>query len=192
MTVEAAGEVTSGDTITTQPAVWDLWNGEHTVYVDAVEFFVRALAGVKLLKLGTSMRWSDTVGPPLSSLRQDVRGLCGLLDKTKTNGADKKVEQLRVYVPFGVFSVRDAPYTFLDPAEALHRRDGLHEGTTTALGGACWRGPGRDDANFTECGKDLPETTDFHAVCKQCFPSRVQMRPARGETSSSRSFKTSV
>ena len=59
------------------------------------------------------------------------------------------------------------------------------------LGGACWRLPGKDCTDFVECGEDLPESSAFHAVCKQCFPLGVQSDVLDEEPSSSGSSKTS-
>ena len=59
------------------------------------------------------------------------------------------------------------------------------------LGGACWRLPGKDYAVFVECGEDLPESSAFHAVCKQCFPLGVQSDVPDEDLSSSGSSKTS-
>ena len=38
------------------------------------------------------------------------------------------------------------------------------------LGGACWRIPGRDYADFTEHGDEIPGSGEYHAACRQCFP----------------------
>ena len=59
------------------------------------------------------------------------------------------------------------------------------------LGGACWRLPGKDYAVFVECGEDVPESSAFHAVCKQCFPRGVQRDVPDEELTSSGSSKTS-
>ena len=59
------------------------------------------------------------------------------------------------------------------------------------LGGACWRLPGKDYAVFVDCGEDLPESSAFHAVCKQCFPRGVQSDVPDEELTSSGSSMTS-
>ena len=59
------------------------------------------------------------------------------------------------------------------------------------LGGACWRLPGKDYAVFIDCGEDLPESSAFHAVCKQGFPLGVQSDVLDEELSSSGSSKSS-
>ena len=39
------------------------------------------------------------------------------------------------------------------------------------LGGACWRIPGKDYADFTEHGEEIPGSEEYHAACRQCFPN---------------------
>ena len=125
--VEAAGEVALSERIATHPAVLNLLeelsttlgsavrskrgacqvpmsmaiHWEDTVCDVAVEIFVRGYAWLKLVKLWSGMRWLDTMGMPPANLRLDSRGSLGQLDRTKTSGAGKKVEQLFVYVSFG-------------------------------------------------------------------------------------------
>ena len=127
--VESAGEVAACDTVATHPSVINLLEELSTSLGTAVrskrkawqlpvsmvifwecvvcdteaETFVRGFAWFKLVKLWTGMRWSDTVGLPPSSLRLDKRGLAGVLDRTKTTGAGKRVEQLCIYVSFCAF-----------------------------------------------------------------------------------------
>ena len=81
------------------------------------------------------------------------------------------------------------------PARVLHkyfvsitgsvRKRRLH------LGGACWRLPGKDYAMFEEFGEELPDSSVFHTVCKQCFPRGVQGDVPAEESSSSGSSMTS-
>ena len=151
--VEAAGEVALGERIATHPAVLNLLeelstslgsavrskrracqvpvsmaiHWENTVCDVAVEIFVRGYAWFKLVKLWTGMRWSDTTGMPPANLRLDSRGLLGQLDRTKTSGAGKKVEQLFVYVSFEAFVVqRD----WLEIGFVLWKKMGLESGSS--------------------------------------------------------------
>ena len=127
--VESEGEVAAADTVATHQSVVNLleelgttlgaavrakrkarqlpvtlvtfW--ERTVCDEEVETYVRGYAWFKLVKLWAGMRWADTVGLPPSTLRLDGRGLAGLLDRAKTTGAGKRVEQLCIYVSFEAF-----------------------------------------------------------------------------------------
>ena len=101
------------------------WEG---VVCDAcTEVFVRAYAWLRLLKLWTGMRWSDAAGLPPANLRLDKRGLAGLLDRTKTTGAGKKVERLCIYVSYRAFIEHD---TWLEVGFGLWRQMGLDSATS--------------------------------------------------------------
>ena len=60
--------------------------------------YARAFAWFLLVMLWTGMRWSDTKGLPSHKLLLTSWGLTGVLDRTKTTGAGKKVEQMMIYV----------------------------------------------------------------------------------------------
>ena len=59
------------------------------------------------------------------------------------------------------------------------------------LGGECWRIPGRDYAVYEEFSEVLPESSLFHAICKQCFPRGIHSDPPAEESASSGSSETS-
>ena len=60
--------------------------------------YARGLAFCKLLKLWTACRSSDLCGLNPSSLRLNRLGLVGVLEKTKTTGAGKRIRHLPIYI----------------------------------------------------------------------------------------------
>ena len=60
--------------------------------------YARGLAFCKLLKLWTACRTSDLCGLNPSSLRLSRLGLVGVLEKTKTTGAGKRIRHLPIYI----------------------------------------------------------------------------------------------
>lgn len=71
----------------------ELW-----VMETSVPRYCRALAWVKLVKFWTSSRSDDLAGLVPSSLQLNSRGLCGMLQRTKTTGPGKKVKWLPIFV----------------------------------------------------------------------------------------------
>ena len=86
---------------------------------------------------------------------------------------------------------RVAPFAAFDPATIFISVTGSAQKRRLHLEGACWRLPGKDCTDFVECGEDLPESSAFHAVCKQCFPLGVQSDVLDEEPSLSGSSETS-
>ena len=67
--------------------------------VDAqAPLYARGLAFCKLLKLWTACRTSDLCGLNPSSPRLNRLGLVGVLEKTKTTGAGKRIRHLPIYI----------------------------------------------------------------------------------------------
>ena len=60
--------------------------------------YARGLAFCKLLKLWTACRTSDLCGLNPSSLRLSRLGLVGVLEKTETMGAGKRIRHLPIYI----------------------------------------------------------------------------------------------
>ena len=82
------------------------------------------------------------------------------------------------------------PFATVDPAKIFISVTGSAQERRLHLGGACWRLPGKDYAVFVEGCENLPDSSAFHAVCKQCFPLGVQSVVPDEEHSSSGSSKT--
>ncbi|CAE8583543.1 unnamed protein product [Polarella glacialis] len=59
------------------------------------------------------------------------------------------------------------------------------------LGGECWRIPGRDYGEFERFEAVIPAQDKYHAICKQCFPSRVVAQADDEESPSDGSSETS-
>ena len=84
--------------------------------------YTRAFAWTKLLKFWTSSRSDDLLGLVPQCLQFRGRGLCGLLQRTKTSGPGKKVKWLPIFVD------RDASFAgvpWLETGFALWQEDGM-------------------------------------------------------------------
>ena len=60
--------------------------------------FHRAYAWYRLTRHWASLRFHDTSGMPPATMARRARGLVGVLERTKTSGADKGTRQLPVFV----------------------------------------------------------------------------------------------
>ena len=70
--------------------------------------YKRGLAWVRLIKLWCCMRFDDTRGVRPSRLRMGPQGLRGVIERSKTTGADKKTGELPIFVArHAGFSGRD-------------------------------------------------------------------------------------
>ena len=71
---------------------------ERMVLDDDSERYVRAFAWYRLFKLWTGMRYADTLGMHMDTMREDSMGVWATLMKTKTTGPGKRILQCKVYV----------------------------------------------------------------------------------------------
>ena len=71
---------------------------EKAVLDESRPTFQRAYAWYRLLRHWASLRYHDTSGMPPATLSKRTRGLYGVLERTKTSGADKGTTQLPVFV----------------------------------------------------------------------------------------------
>ena len=71
---------------------------ERMVVDDESARYVRAFAWYRLFKLWTGMRYADTLGMHMDTMREDSMGVWATLMKTKTTGPGKRVLQCKVYV----------------------------------------------------------------------------------------------
>ena len=71
---------------------------ERYVMTEGVPRYPRAYAWFRLVKLWGALRFSDTQGMPFGKLEMSGRGLRGVLERTKTTGAGKKVEIQHVFI----------------------------------------------------------------------------------------------
>ena len=71
---------------------------ERTVVNEELPVFHRAYAWYRLVRHWASLRFDDTSGLPPSTLERRSRGLYGVLERTKTSGADKGTRQLPIFV----------------------------------------------------------------------------------------------
>lgn len=60
--------------------------------------FIRGYSWYRLFKLWTGMRYADTLGLHMETLRQDGTGVWATLMKTKTTGPGKKILHCKVYI----------------------------------------------------------------------------------------------
>ena len=71
---------------------------EATVRDASLPRFTRAYAWYRLLRHWASLRFHDTSGMPPSLLTRRARGLHGLIERSKTSGADKGTAKLPLFV----------------------------------------------------------------------------------------------
>ncbi|CAJ1348464.1 unnamed protein product, partial [Effrenium voratum] len=95
MFIEVAGEVPEK---AVQIPVEIIMAMERYVMTEGVPRYPRAYAWFRLVKLWGALRFSDTQGMPFGKLEMSGRGLRGVLERTKTTGAGKKVEIQHVFI----------------------------------------------------------------------------------------------
>ena len=71
---------------------------EQAVGEEQRPVFERCYAWYRLLRHWASLRYDDTAGLPPQTLELRLRGLVGVLQRTKTSGADKKMSCLPIFV----------------------------------------------------------------------------------------------
>ncbi len=65
--------------------------------------YIRGYAWYRLFKLWTGMRYADTLGMHMDTIREDAGGVWATLMKTKTTGPGKRILQCKVYVSSGAY-----------------------------------------------------------------------------------------
>ena len=65
--------------------------------------FIRGYSWYRLFKLWTGMRYADTLGLHMETLRDDQSGVWATLMKTKTTGPGKRILQCKVYISSEAF-----------------------------------------------------------------------------------------
>ena len=71
---------------------------ERMVMEEGAGRYIRGFAWYCLFKLWTGMRYADTLGMHMDTVREDASGVWATLMKTKTTGPGKRILQCKVYV----------------------------------------------------------------------------------------------